>query len=264
MKINNFLSTKRIFLLIKRDVLSKKTAILAVSGAIFAGVYLNSLINIYSSSPSGTLYFSLFVNILYISGFIITSLQFKEIHKKETSQNYLLIPASTLEKFLSRLIISTLGFSAAALAGLTLMSYTAEGINTLVFGRHSMVFHPFSREVFLVIAHYFIFQSIFFLGAVYFRRFNFIKTINSIFLFLFALTILSAVFTRIVYHDIFNGFFRPDSISFQLHLHSMMTVSDRFRILIRTVEILYWIIPAPFFWTVSYIRLKEAEVKNAL
>ena len=264
MKLNNKPSAKRIYLLIKRDILSKKLAFLIVFGALFAGSYLSSLINIYSSKPSSTLYFSLFTNMLYISGLIITSLQFKEIHRKETAQNYLLIPASTFEKFASRLFLSTIGFSVLVLAGITLTSYTIEGLNTLIFGRHTEVFFPFSGEVFLSIAHYFVAQSIFFLGAVYFRRYNFIKTINSMFIFLFLLALLGIVFTRIVYNDFFNSFFRPDDISFRLHLHSINFDSDRFRIIARIGEILYWIIPAPLFWTISYFRLKEIEVKNAL
>ena len=264
MKLNSFISSKRLFLLVKRDILSKKLALLVVFGAIFAGVYLSSLVNIYSSSPSRTLYFSLFANIIFISGFIITSILFKELHKKETAQNYLLIPASTFEKFLSRLLLSTIGFALLVLAGLTLMSYTVEGINTLIFGRHSIPFYPFSGDVFKVIAHYFVAQSIFFLGAIYFRRYNFIKTINSIFIFLFALAILGVIFTRIVYHDIFSGFLKSDNFYFQFHLNSLPIDSDRTRMLVRTAEILYWIIPAPLFWTISYFRLKETEVKNAL
>ncbi len=264
MKQNSYLSMNRIFLLVKRDILSKKLALLVVTGAIFAGVYLSSLINIYSSAPSATLYFSLFTNILFISGFIITSIQFKELHKKETAQNYLLIPASTFEKFLSRLMLSTIGFAVLVLVGLTLISFTVEGLNSLIFGRHSILFSPFSKEVFLVIAHYFVAQSIFFLGAIYFRKYNFIKTINSIFIFLFALAILGVVFARIVYHDIFNGFISVDSRNVPLYLHSLPIGSDKISVFVQAVKTIYWIIPAPLFWTISYFRLKETEVKNAL
>jgi hypothetical protein len=40
--------------------------------------------------------------------------------------------------------------------------------------------------------------------------------------------------------------------------------TSSFTNLIKTLKILYWLVPAPLFWTISYFRIKEVEVKNAI
>ena len=264
MKTNNIILLRRLLYLLKRDILNNINTTLIVFGAVTAVIYLISALTAYNHAPSGQLYFTLFTNLLFIGGLIVTSMIFKEMHRKETSQNYLLLPASNFEKFFSRLLISTIGFAAITLIGVTAISYLSEGVNTLIFKRHNQIFNPFTKTVWTLMAYYFVAQSIYFLGAVYFRKYNFIKTINVIFLFAILISILGALFVRIVYFDFFDGFFRIGNTGLLIQWRKLPLNASSFTNLIKTLKILYWLVPAPLFWTISYFRIKEAEVKNAI
>lgn len=264
MKATNIIQPERIFQLLKRDILSNFNSALIAFGAVAAVAYLISIITVYSSSASGQLYFILFTNLLFAGGLITTSMVFKEIHRKETAQNYLLLPASNFEKFLSRLLISTIGFAAITLIGITAISYLSEGVNTLIFKRHNDLFNPFGKMVWILIAHYFVAQSVFFLGAVFFRKNNFIKTINAIFIFSISITILGLFFGRIIYFDFFDGFFSIENPGFHIQWEKISLNTNLLTTTVNILKILYWLLPAPLFWTIAYFRIKEVEVKNAV
>ena len=264
MKTTNIISPRRLLHLLKRDVLNNITTTLIIFGAVTAVIYLISALTAYNRAPSGQLYFSLFTNLLFIGGLIVTSMVFREMHRKETAQNYLLLPASNFEKFFSRLLISTVGFAAVTLVGLTIISYLSEGVNTLIFNRHNQIFNPFTKTVWMLMAHYFVAQSIYFLGAAYFRKHNFIKTINIIFLILISVSILGALFFRIIYFDIFDTFFGIKDTSLMIQWDKISLAPKTIETLINIAKALYWLIPAPLFWTIAYFRIREAEVKNAI
>lgn len=264
METTNIFSPGRLLYLFKRDLYSNINTTIITSGAAMAVIYLISAISAYYGSPSDQLYYNLFTKLLFIGGLIATSTIFREMHRKETAQNYLLLPASTFEKFFSRLFISTIGFAVITIVGLTIISYLSEGINILIINRHNQIFNPFTKEVWIMTAHYFVIQSIFFLGAVYFRKHNFIKTINFIFLFTISISLLGIFFTKIIYFDIFNDFFRPDDAGFLFQWNSLSINPKDINTITTIARTLYWLIPAPLFWTIAYFRLKEAEVKNAI
>ena len=264
MKTTNIISPRRLFSLLKRDILSNINTTLITFGAVTAVIYLISAITAYNSAPSGQLYFTLFTNLLFAGGLIVTSMIFKEMHRKETAQNYLLLPASNFEKFFSRLLISTVGFAMITVIGITAISYLSEGVNTLIFKRHNVLFNPFSKMVWTLMAHYMVAQSIFFLGAVFFRKYHFIKTINVIFLIQISVSIIAALFVRIVYFDLFDGFFRIGNTSLLFQWEKLSLDASSFTGLLNTLKILYWLVPAPLFWTIAYFRIKEVEVKNAI
>ena len=264
MKATNIILPRRLLYLLKRDLLSNITTTLITFGAVTAVIYLISALTAYNRTPSDQLYFTLFTNLLFIGGLIVTSMVFREMHRKETAQNYLLLPASNFEKFFSRLLISTVGFAAVTLVGLTLISYLSEGINTLIFKRHNQIFNPFTKTVWMLMAHYFVAQSVYFLGAAYFRKHNFIKTINVIFLILILVSILGVLFFRIIYFDIFDTFFGIKDTSLMIQWDKISLAPKTIDTLINIAKALYWLIPAPLFWTITYFRIKEAEVKNAV
>lgn len=265
MKVTNIISPWRFLLLLRRDILSNINTALIVFGAVTAIIYILSAINTYNYRPSDQLYFSFFTNILFIGGFVVTSRIFKEMHRKETAQNYLLLPASNFEKFLSRLLISTIGIAAITIIGVTAISYLSEGVNILIFKRHNEIFNPLTKSVRVLIAHYFVAQSLYFLGAVYFRKRNFIKTINAIFLFAISVLIMGILFGRMVYFDFFDGFFSIGNIDLLIHWEKMSLLApDTVESLLTIAKILYWIVPAPLFWIISYFRIKEVEIKDAV
>ncbi len=264
MKTADIISPQRLLHLLKRDLLSNRNTTVIIFGAITAIIYLISAVTAYSYSPSDKLYTSLFTKFLFAGGLIASSMIFKEMHMKETAQNYLLLPASNFEKFFARLLISTVGFAALSIFGLSLISYLCEGINTLILNRHNQIFNPFTKDIWMITAHYFVVQSLFFLGAVYFRNYNFIKTINVIFLSTVFILIIGVFFTKIVYFDISNGFPGINDITLLVQGNRITLNLKNIDTITSIIKPLYWIIPAPLFWTIAYFRIKEEEVKNAI
>lgn len=264
MKINNSISIDRLGYLLKKDIAGIVSKTLIVTGAVAAFILFISALNAYNRPDSGQFYFRFFKDILFIGGFIITAGSFTDMHRKETAQSFLLLPASTFEKFLSRLILTSVGFAVLTIAGMMLLSYISEGINVLIFSRHNGLFNPLNKNVWLLVAHYMVIQSIFFFGSVYFRKYNFIKTVNVIFLFVILVSIVLFLFLRIVFFDFFSNFFQMNSTAFFFHWGNLNVYPENLSSLVTFIKISYWIIPAPLFWVISYFRVKEAEIKNAV
>ena len=92
---------------------------------------------------------------------------------------FLLLPASALEKTVSRLLIHTVGLIVFLLVFTTVLSWVLEGINTVAFGVRREFFSPFDRVAWLMLPHFLVTQALFFLGAAWFRKVQFVKTVGS-------------------------------------------------------------------------------------
>ncbi len=251
MKLRNVLSPLRLLNLVKKDIYENTVKTAIGSGAAAGIIIIFSAYTAYTGIPAYQLYNKFFAFLLFTAGLIITSGSFREMHLKNKAQYYLLLPASHFEKFLSRLLLTTIGFSLFTLFGTVVVSYISEGLNTLLFNRHNPIFNPFTSQVWLTIARYTVLQSIFFLGAVYFRKNNFIKTINVLLLSALILSIIVMLLFRHLFADILQGY------RFSMVYANGMSF-------LRIVNIFLWIVPAPLFWTIAYFRITEAEVKNAV
>ena len=96
-----------------------------------------------------------------------------------TNMAFLLLPASALEKTLSRLLLHTVGLVVYLLVFTTVLSWVLEGINTLWFGVRREFFSPFDRaRVDVAAALSSCTQALFFLGAAWFRKVQFVKTVG--------------------------------------------------------------------------------------
>lgn len=111
MNSNKFFSFSRFYQLLRNDILlNYKKYLLTIVGAFILGfilMYLYMPTRIYSYSNSGfdaTRYSSLFIMCLLGLGAFVGS-AFSELSSKVKISNYLLVPASTFEKFLSQFII---------------------------------------------------------------------------------------------------------------------------------------------------------------
>jgi ABC-type proline/glycine betaine transport system permease subunit len=105
-------------------------------------------------------------------------------------------------------------------------------------------------------ALYLVTQSVFFLGAVIFRRFAFGKTIASLALLGIAFAVIAGVVLRIVFYDQFKGMtwtVSEDEFSLPGNVELF------FRNYAHLLENLFWYALAPLLWVVVYFKLKETE-----
>ena len=77
-----------------------------------------------------------------------------------------------------RLLLMTVGSSHSVSVFTTVLSWVLEGINGLVFGVSREIYTPLDGA-WVILPHYLVVQSLFFSGAAWFRKLNYIKTIGS-------------------------------------------------------------------------------------
>jgi hypothetical protein len=112
----------------------------------------------------------LFVLSLYISGFIFTGSSFIRFRSKQGTIDYLMIPASNSEKFISEFLLTTLLYPLFFLLSYWLFSVVVNGVLNNI---SQAFFMPFSLKVApygLDLMVYFFIQAIFLFGAASFQK----------------------------------------------------------------------------------------------
>ena len=264
MKIDEVFKLKRFYLLIKRDMFIQYKTYLLGLGAIFCILFI---INISSIASYTYWNFNLvfYPITLFFGGFIFTSLSFNELYREQSRVFYVTLPASSLEKLLSKLIITSIGYIIGSLILYFLFSVAVFFLNTLIFGFGHQIFNPFHPIILHCIRIYFVTQSVFLLGALYFKRNAFLKTILSLFglaiayaAFILAILFILYVVTTINRHIYFSLEFFTQLGSKGFNYPSI--INDMGKILLYIRQILFWFVLAPLLWIVSFFRLKEIEV----
>jgi hypothetical protein len=220
-----------------------------------------------------TYFFSLFgLGIIYASQF------FGDLGSRPKAINYLMVPASTLEKFLCSLLYSTAIFFAVFTIGFYIVDVlmvgianaTNTGYNEVVSGKTPLkatitnVFY--SREFagnkgwmsFYFFLMFLTVQSAYLLGSVYFPKYSFIKTTISqlILMLVFFLLIYflnESVMPNGGYHNGLTSYRieRPDQASLLVRLPQWLEKVLKY--------LLMYGLP-PLLWLVTYHRLKEKQV----
>jgi hypothetical protein len=260
-KISDTISVRRLGLLLRRDFSAGYKSVFIAMAAVGGFVLLVSVLSAFGRGrdPIPQLYFPL----LFIGGFVVTSLIFKELHLNGQSVFYLTLPGSSLEKFLSKLLVSSLGYAFGSLFFYTAVSSAAEGINRVIFGYGHAFFNPFQRDVLLAVAVYVVTQAVFLVGSVYFRKLAFIKTNLYLWLFGIVLTFLVAVVGWIIFRDYAVG----SRIELEPYMDALGRSGEMKAVLrpmaekfLQVAKVLFWGAAAPVCWIISYLRLRETEV----
>ena len=263
MEVNQYFSFARFGHLLQREFSQNKKIILMISAAAFLLIGGNALGWAYNREHG----FHEFAYPFYllVGGFILTSLSFTEMNPPHGRLFYLTLPASSLEKFVSRWLITGIGFAVVYTLGYYLVSAIANGLGQSIFGFDIGTFNFFTEMNLLVFQVYLAVQTIFLLGAIYFRKFAIFKTILSTVFFAICLALVALLIFRIVMYDLFEGLyqFRPEmSINGKI---VPIEPSHSFReFMENNVEnyarmLGFWVVPAVLL-VVGYFKLKETEL----
>jgi len=258
-------SLDRFGLLIKRDLLSSYRGILIRIAAASGVLLFVDLMNLWQDGPDLFHHVEIFTAVLFVGGFIATSAAFKEVHRKETNQSYLLIPASPLEKVASRIVFYTVGWIVLTAVWYSLFILVSYAAGELLLGSHYPLHGPFHPQLLTVYAHYIVLQSIFLIGAIYFRKTNFFKTVLAMFVLILILAFIMAFFFRIIFASYFTGCCLFDVAAWGLlegilpyHFSGLMNIMNGVK------NVVYWGICAPAAWVFTYIRFREVQVKDGI
>lgn len=252
MNTSNTFSINRVALLMKRHVVYNFKTYLISFAAVGSILIVISLLKTLANSGyfSEGSFITLGTFFLFVGGILLTSNVFKELSSKNRGWFYLILPANPFEKVSSYWLLTTIGFVLISTLTLILSSIILSTFLSLLFTTEFYVFNPFTVHYLWVLINYFIVQSLFFFGAIFFRKNNFIKTVLSIFVFAFILIIISAIVIYLLFGSTDIG-----TNDFNLSDDKFFTVTLPY-----AAKTLYYGLMIPFFITVSYFKLKEREV----
>jgi hypothetical protein len=263
MKMNDYFSVKRFRLLIKKDFRTQYKTYLIAMGAIFGILCIVNISSIasYKSWDFNLVFYPL---TLFIGGFIFTSLSFNDLTHEQSRISYLTLPVSCFEKFVSKLFVTSIGYTVVSLVFYFVFTVIVFVFNSLVFGVAHRIFDPFHPVILLCIGIYLVTHSIFLLGALYFRRNSFIKTIFA----LFAAAIAYWAFITFVGFITFYLLVLVKQIDFPFDLFFKglyypsipPVINDIIGVFVIVVQALFWFVLAPLSWITGFFRLKEIEV----
>jgi len=267
--MSDLFSPRRFGRLLLRELASGYRGVLIAMAAVAGGIIVVSAFGALGMSlrgapvgvVQGDAYFRFFQELLFLGGFITTSLAFREVWQNGSGIAYLTLPGSLFEKFVVKLLVTSVGFAAGTLVFMSATAAVSEVLDRAVFGAGHGFFNPFTSAVFQAVARYLVIQSFFLLGSIWFRKLAFVRTVLWIVLFGAALGIVSAIALRIG-----TGSMRLGGWVFNLNgagLRDLLTPGARgyagamaFKV---AAEALF-IALAPASWAAAYFRLGEAEV----
>ena len=229
----NILNIHRLLQLMLNDIRLHAKTILITAATI---VVLFALLPFHVTGNS-----SAYLLILYVGGFIVTGFAFNELHDRSRAHFYLMLPCSNSERFLSKWLLTSLGYAFGVLIIYYLFSLLSVAVNMFLFNRHVNLFDISQPNLWIEIGKYIILQSIILLGAITFKRFVLIKTALVLGCFLLVLSLLIGSVAWIFCPQCSQGWF----------LFSTLMKGEYF---------IFWIILAPFCWIVTYLRLTESEL----
>lgn len=260
----DFFNLRRFLLLLRRDFSNGYRSVLIAMAAVLGFIILVSALSALKGG-NGEFYTVIFAQLLFVGGYIVSSLAFKELHQPDRSYFYCTLPGSLVEKFSSKLLVTSLGYALGTLIFYTIVGAASEGINRLIFGRGHYFFNPLDMNILLMIAVYLVTQSVFLTGSIYFRKLAFLKTT----LIVNCAVIAFGLIIALTFYLIFREHIHPGGLDPRIeaiwnklgHTGQIETELGSFaNIFLTLIKILFWYVLAPVCWLISYFRFSETEV----
>lgn len=243
------LSLKRIVLLLRRDFPNTRNATLILLLTLFVFLALRSL-RLHSYLENQALIMGMFKSFLFLGGCLFASMAFYEAHDRRENFSWFMLPASIFEKFMAQLLLSTIVYIVFLLAGFFVVTHVVNALGDFMFQHGLGVFKPMELQLWTLIGKYFLFHSVFFLGAAYFRKRAFLKTIGVLSLFL---VVLSALAVLSVYWNYPELKSMGRNIDFTSYFSFYLSYKPYFQWFV------YALLP-PLFWFIAYHRIRKAEI----
>ncbi|MCF0057101.1 hypothetical protein [Dyadobacter sp. CY356] len=262
--MNQTFDLHRFGLMLKLDLAEKGKNNLGTA-ALLVGVLLFLMLpvtfsNTYKGVFEGLHYIALFL-ILFLGSSLYTSSVFTSYASPSTGIAALMIPASTIEKFLSALLLNLLFIIPLLLLFLELHYSTLNYANSKL-PSGSYQYHPLSNDLIQYICYsYMLIQGSIFLGSIYFTKASYIKSAACVIGTYVVVAILQITLANIMTGNFdklvtfpFTGWqlwnFGKDFKYFQISYPD-------------TFQPYLYIFPAFVLlslWFISYLRLKEKEI----
>jgi hypothetical protein len=240
--------------LIWRDVYQQRKSTLIFLGVLTVALFVFGVFTRFESGDFTRLYAIWYGILFYIFGFFHTAGAYREFSAPATLQDYLLLPASHLEKWLSRWVRSLPMFVFTFTVAFFLAVLFFQAVALLAFKEHVPFFNPFRAEVFSVWKWFVITHAIALIGAIQFNKYPAFKLILALFLIYLTSSIILGIVQFLIYKG--GGVDMDESTIWNLtqwyqEHEKAITWSWHGALFLLLVPLLYYI---------SYLKLTEKEV----
>ena len=266
MNVAGYLNPVRIWHLFKLDFNSKLKDYIITVGAVFGVFLLIMLITSKVGELDYAMHYAWISIILFIFGFIFISSSFRAAHKKLLNHDWLMLPASILEKFLEKLLLYTLLVPVISIVLYWVFNFFALLVIRVIFGEYYPIFNIADSMIWKMFGHYIIASSVYLLGAAWFKNNNFIKTIVALVVFSMILSILSSLIGWLVFNDYFWPMVRGDFNFNYDFSHDFDTgrLESLGHGIVYLFKVIYFGLLAPVCWFGAWLKLREVEVKDGV
>jgi len=266
--MNQTFDLHRFMLLIKLNFAEKGKNYL-LTGGLFIGLLFVLLVPTAASEeflPYGAvLHFLALLLVVLLGGSVFTSSIFSQYASPSTGIAATMVPGSTLEKFLSALLIN-LCFTVLLMVMFLVLHYFSIDLGNSKLAENGNKYQYIPKPMLWFFSFiYVISQGTFVIGSIYFTKFSYLKTAGALFItFVLAVILNSWLISRLIDESISSLPFIPWQISAEITkvppiktLHPRYTVyySDMAQYLIYAFPIVVLL----SLWYISFIRLKEKE-----
>lgn len=250
MNLNHHFDAKRFLLLLKMELFRSRRGTLIVF-IIFCGLpFIGPLAEpFFSDTKVFEAHHDNYAFTLVVGGFILSSLAFRDLTNTLRKYQYLTLPASNLEKYLSMWLLTSLGWIMACTFSFVLFAWIANFIGHILYSHVVyQAFDPFSKVPLNAVHAYFVLQGIFLVGAAHFKGYVFPKTLLAV--MLFAVVCVAAGY--LVMKDLlpFDDCLSETNPLIGTSSHKIWLVFEK---------VFGWVFP-PVCWVTTYFGLKEQEV----
>ncbi len=260
---------RNILLLLRKQLYEDKKGLIIYVSVVFGFLLIPNLIagfvGRFTNSYDEMNYVPLFINLLLVGGFIMVSITYaQEMYSKVRQHAWLMLPVHAHEKLIAKFIYHAVLYPLALLIFVFLSSVIIEGMNAILFKASSPLLDMTNILIWKMILHYMVLQSIFLLGATYFKSAHLVKTVLSLMILSIVLSLILALIARIVYapyaQQLFHGGIHIDDTMVVMNARAL-DLGNTYATIGKTI---YWALLAPFCLVVSYFRIREVEAKDAV
>ena len=264
MNNHSIFSFNRFKLLTIRQLSINIRTMLIATAAIFCLLMVIGAIRIWDHSIDMTSLMEIIMPFIFIGGCMVTSVIFSELNAPHKGYLYLTLPATALEKIASAWFISGILYFIFSVILMMIINLLLI-ILAAAFTQNSVeVIDLFTLNTLKTFGTYLITQSLFFVGAIHFRKVHFLKTVLALFIVGMIIGIYTATMGKIFLEDImFNMQNSSDNYSFSynaVNFNEVRLNSETIPIFTPFMKYLSAIAIVPFMLTVSWFKLKEREV----
>jgi len=255
----------RVGLLIKKELFYQRKAPWIIIGGVFVFLlFLNLLMSSENPGPNdlpaNQLFF--YVSTLLILGTIFTSSAFTELNSKSSAHHYLSIPASSLEKIVSKWLVTGIFYVIAFNIFYFIFCIISSALTHYFFDQTFLVFNPLEPRFelnawrpILFSQLYLSLHTVYLAGSVYFRKYAYFKTMIAQSFILLSLIGLIMCIASLFFADVWmNG----------INL-AHIDIGDGTKNLVENIlpvigKIMLWFVFPLWMLTYSYFKLKETEI----